>query len=89
MPNQWTAIFQFSYESVKCPYFIIVNSYIVCYELYCEGDIYLINFFVWMSQNTNKNVYVRTLLFPTSGKLHTILGLLCLYLATRGIVDCE
>ena len=40
-----------------------------------------------MSPETNKNVYVRILLFPTSGKLHTTLGLLCLHLATRGIVN--
>ena len=86
-PNEWTVIFQFIYESIKRHYFIIVNSYIVCYELYCEGNIYEINFFVWMSRKTLKNVYVRTLLLPTSGRLHTMLRLLCLYLTTCGIVN--
>ena len=41
--------------------------------------------FVWKSRNTNENV--RILLLPTAGRQHTILGLLCLFLATRGIVN--
>ena len=40
-----------------------------------------------MSPKTNKNVYVRILLFPTAGKLPTTLGLWCLHLTTRRIVN--